>query len=218
MPISEFFPVWSKLSPSQQETLSSAAVMRRAAAGTVIHRGSDDCMGLLLITSGRLRAYILSPEGREISIYRLLEGDICLLSASCIMRSIQFDIHIEAERDTEFYLIPPDVYKACMEESAPLSNFTGEVMASRFSEVMWLIEKVLWQSFDKRLAAFLLEEAELEGTDSLRMTHETIGSHMGNPREVVTRMLRWFQSEGMVALSRGSIELKDKKRLRELAG
>jgi CRP/FNR family transcriptional regulator len=82
---------------------------------------------------------------------------------------------------------------------------------------MWLMEQIMWRSFDKRLAAFLMEEAVLEGTDVLKITHEKIAAHMGTAREVVTRMLRYFQSESMVKLTRGAVELTDKKRLRSLA-
>ena len=142
--------------------------------------------------------------------------DRCLLSASCIMRSIQFDVTIEAEKDTRFWLIPSDVYKELMEASAPVANFTGEVMAARFSEVMWLIEQIIWKSLDKRLAAFLLEEAVLDKTDSLKITHERIANHLGTAREVVTRMLRYFQSEGMVKLARGTITITDEKKLKAL--
>ena len=134
-----------------------------------------------------------------------------------MMRSIQFDVAIEAEKDTELWVIPAETYKQVMDESAPLSNFTNEVMATRFSDVMWLVEQIMWKSFDKRLAAFLLEEASIEGANELKMTHEMIGNHMGNPREVVTRMLRYFQNEGMVKLSRGTIEIMDEDALRKLA-
>ena len=133
-----------------------------------------------------------------------------------MMNSLQFDVFIEAEKDTELWVIPAEVYKKVMEESAPLSNYTNEIMAARFSDVMWLMEQVMWRSFDKRLAEFLLEEAALEGTMTLKLTHETIGNHLGNPREVVTRMLRYFQNEGMVRLSRGSIEITDPAALREI--
>ncbi len=216
MNYSDYFPMWDKLTAQQQKMLTGYAMARSVKKGTVIHNGHLDCMGLLLVGSGQLRAYILSDEGREITIYRLFQRDVCLFSASCMMRSIQFEIVIEAEKDTDMLVIPPDIYKQVMEESAPLANFTNEIMASRFSEVMWLIEQIMWKSFDKRLAAFLLEEAALEGTDCLKMTHETIGNHLGSPREVVTRMLRYFQNEGMVKLSRGTVELTDKKQLREL--
>lgn len=213
MDFSDFFPVWDRLTADQQAQITGNVVLRTAAKGTILHNGSADCTGLLLVRSGQLRAYILSDEGREITIYRLFDRDLCLLSASCIMRSIQFDVTIEAEKDTSFWLIPSDVYKELMEASAPVANFTGEVMAARFSEVMWLIEQIIWKSLDKRLAAFLLEECILDGTDSLRITHEMIGNHLGTAREVVTRMLRYFQSEGMVKLARGTITITDKEKL-----
>ncbi len=216
MNLSDYIPVWNKLTPRQQSLLSAGTAERSVKKGTVIHNGRLDCMGLLLIQSGQLRAYILSPEGREITIYRLFERDLCLFSASCIMRSIQFEIIIEAEKDTDFLLIPPELYKGIMEESAPLANFTSEVMATRFSDVMWLIEQIMWKSFDKRLAAFLLEEAAIEGSNTLKITHEIIGNHLGNPREVVTRMLKYFQNEGMVRLSRGTVELVDKQKLEQI--
>ena len=167
--------------------------------------------------SGQLRAYILSDQGREITIYRLFDRDLCLFSASCILRSIQFEVTIQAEKDTDLWVIPAEVYQGVMEASAPLANYTNELMASRFSEVMWLMEQVMWKSLDRRLAAFLLEEAAIEGTDTLRTTHEAIANHLGSQREVITRMLRYFQSEGMVELSRGRVALLAKDRLRALA-
>jgi CRP/FNR family transcriptional regulator len=218
MELSSYIPVWDQLTAAQQETLNRSTTSHCVRKGTIIHSDSTECTGLLLIQSGQLRAYILSPEGREITIYRLFERDLCLFSASCIIRSIQFDITIEAEKDTEFYLIPADTYKEVMKNSAPLSNFTNEIMATRFSEVMWLMEQVLWERFDKRLATFLLEEASIEGTDTLQITHEAIGNHLGNPREVVTRMLRYFQTEGIVKLSRGTVAITDKEKLKSLAG
>jgi CRP/FNR family transcriptional regulator len=216
MALSEYIQVWNKLTEAQQNRLSASASEKSVKKGTIVHNGELECTGLLLIRSGQLRAYYISPEGREITLYRMFEHDLCLLSAACIVRSIQFDITVEAEKDTQYILIPPYVYKSVMDESAPLANFTNEVMATRFSDVMWLMEQVMWNSFDKRLAGFLLEEAQIEGTDSLKITHETIGNHMGNPREVVTRMLKYFQNEGMVKLSRGTIEIIDKKKLEAL--
>ena len=98
-----------------------------------------------------------------------------------------------------------------------MANFSNQIMASHFSEVMWLIEQIMWKSFDKRLAAFLVEETLLENTDILKITHEKIANHLGTAREVVTRMLRYFQSENLVRLSRGTIEITDKKGLEELS-
>lgn len=217
MNFAEFFPFWDKLTGRQKDVLSSYAIQRKIKKGEPLHNGSENCTGLILVLSGQLRAYSISNNGREITLYRLFDRDICLFSASCMMKSIQFDMIIEAEKDTEVLVIPAEIYKRVMEESAVLANYTNEIMASRFSDVMWLMDQVLWKSFDKRLAGFLLEEANVEGTEVLKITHEVIGNHMGNPREVVTRMLRYFQNEGMVKLSRGTIELTDKKKLKKLA-
>ena len=216
MDFQSYFPVWNKLTPAQQERILGSLMERRVSKGTVIHNGSMDCTGLLLVKSGQLRAYILSDEGREITIYRLFDRDMCLFSASCMMNSIQFEITIEAQKDTTMWVISADIYGRLMKESAVVANFTNEIMATRFSEVMWLMEQIMWKSFDKRLAGFLLEECSLEGTNILKITHETIASHMGTAREVVTRMLRYFQNEGMVKLTRGTVEITDKIRLEQL--
>ena len=216
MTFQEYFPIWDQLRPEQQDKILNSLIFKSVTKGTVLHNGSMDCTGLLLIKSGQLRAYILSDEGREITIYRLFDRDMCLFSASCMLRSIQFEITIEAEKDSELWIIPPDVYQGIMAESAPVANYTNELMASRFSEVMWLMEQVMWKSLDKRLAAFLLDEASIEGTNSLKITHEVIANHLGSHREVITRMLRYFQSEGMVKLSRGMVTILDEDKLQGL--
>ena len=215
MKLEDFFPFWQGLSEEWKARLTEAAVYRKIEKGTVVHSGSADCLGLLLVCSGQLRAYIISEEGRKITIYRLFERDICLFSASCMMRNIQFDITIEAEKDTEAGVIPPKLYRKLTEESAAAANYTNEVMGSRFSEVMWLMEQIMWNRFDRRLASFLLEESALEGSDSLLITHEKIANHLGSAREVVTRMLRYFQREGLVELSRGTICILSREDLAE---
>lgn len=217
MELEAFFPgVWDKLTGAQRRALEAAASPRRLEAGEQLS-GAGECVGLLAVRSGRLRAYMISDTGREITLYRLFERDICLFSASCVMRGLQFDVSIEAEQPSEVLVVSPEVNKRVMEESAPLANYTNELMASRFSEVMWLVEQILWKSFDRRLAAFLLEESALESSDELRITHERIAAHLGTAREVVTRMLRYFQSEGLVSLSRGTVRIADRPRLEALA-
>ena len=215
--LNTWIPGWGQLPPAQQTRLSEAARPRAFSAGELIHNGDADCVGLLLVKSGRLRVFILSEDGREITLYRLLPGEICLFSASCMMPQIAFAVTVTAEAPSEVLVLPPDVYKAVMAESAPLANFTNELIAARFSDVMWLIEQILWKSFDRRLAAFLLAEAKLEHSATLHLTHEAIANHMGTAREVVTRMLRYFQGEGWVKLARGTLQLTDEPSLRALA-
>lgn len=217
MKLSQYLPFYNRLTEAERQQIAEAAVQRTVPKGTLLHSGLSDCLGLLVICSGQLRAFLTSDEGREITVYRLFERDICLFSASCMMRSIQFDITISAEKDTELWIIPPYVYKALMEQSLAVSNYTNELMATRFTEVMWLIEQIMWRSVDKRLADFLLQERVLEGSQTLKITHEKIAGHLGTAREVVTRMLRYFQSEGMVALTRGTITILDVQKLQQLS-
>ena len=216
MSIANFFPVFSKLTPQQQQMLLDYTAIRTVPAGTVVHNGAVECTGFLLVRSGQLRAYTLSEEGREVTVYRLFDHDCCLFSAACIMSSLQFEVIIETEKDSDIFIIPPSVYQKLMNESLPVSQYTNDLMASRFSEVMWLMEQIMWKSFDKRLAAFLVEEVAIEGTNLLKVTHEKIANHMGTAREVVTRMLRYFQNEGLVKLTRGTIEIIDEAGLNAL--
>lgn len=216
MAFSEYFPIYDKLTPQEQELLLRQAAKRTVPPGTILHNGDASCIGLLVIRSGQLRAFLTSDEGREITLYRLFERDICLFSASCMMNSIQFDITIVAEKETEFWIIPPMLFKSLTESSLAVSNYMNQLMATRFTDVMWLIEQVMWKSFDKRLAHFLLEECAIEGTSVLKMTHEKIAAHLGSAREVVTRMLKYFQTEGMVKLTRGAIEILSEAKLEQL--
>ena len=217
MGLENYFPIWDKLTPDHQRQILNVADFKKVKSGTLLHDGGPNCLGLLLVRSGQLRAYLLSEEGREVTICRFFEMDICLFSASCVMPNMQYDIFIEAEKDTELWVIPACLYQNLMDESLAISNYSHNLITNHFSDVMWLMEQIMWKSFDKRLAQFLIEESALEDSASLKITHEKIANHMGTAREVVTRMLRYFQSEGMVKLTRGAVELIDKKKLQQLA-
>lgn len=215
--ISEYLSFWNKITPEQQDMLNHYAQKKDFKSGTIIHRGADDCIGLVVVVSGRLRVYTLSDEGRELTIYRLFERDMCLFSASCMMRNIQFDVMVEAETDAQVLYIPAEIYKKLLAESLVISNYTNELMAAKFTDVMWLMDQVLNKKLDSRLAAFLLNECELADSKELRITHEKLAHHLGSVREVVTRMLKYFQNEDMVRLTRGSITILNESKLEELA-
>ena len=216
MAYQEYLPFWGKLTQEQQERIAGVIIRHQVEKGEHIHDSSADCLGLVAVKSGQLRTYMLSDEGREITISRLFEYDVSLLSASCVMPDMQLNVMIEAEKDSEFWSIPACLFKNLMEESLPVATYASNLLSGNFSELMWLMEQIMWKSFDKRLAEFLLEESQLEGSPELKITHEKIAAHMGTAREVVTRMLRYFQSEDMVKLTRGAIELTDEKKLQAL--
>ena len=212
----EYLPFWNQLSVQQQQLIAEVVEYRKVAKGTHIHDSSSECLGLVMVRSGQLRTYILSEDGREITLSRLFEYDVSLLSASCVMPDLQLNVMIEAEKDSELWSIPACLFKNLADESLAVSNFSRNLISSNFSELMWLMEQIMWKSFDKRLAGFLLEEASIEEDSNLKITHEKIANHLGTAREVVTRMLRYFQNEGMVKLTRGTIEIVDDKKMKNL--
>lgn len=218
MEFKDYFPIWNKLNDDQKERLMRVTELRKVKAGTLLHDGGPTCLGMLLVKSGQLRAYILSDEGREVTVSRFFERDICMFSVSCAMPDMQFDIMIETEKDTEFWVLPTCLYKNLMDESLAIANYSHSLISSHLSELMWLMKQIMWDRFDKRLAKFLIEESSLEGKNELKITHEKIANHMGSAREVVTRMLKYFQDDGMVRLTRGTIEILSEKKLTEIAG
>lgn len=217
LPLSSYLPFWQKIDAAEQAKLTASAQKRTFHKGQTVS-GGNECTGLFVVCSGQLRAFILSETGKEVTLYRLLSRDICLMSASCMLHSLQFDIQIEALEETVAYQIPTDIYKSLMETNAAVANYTNELMASRFSEVLWLVDQVLNHRLDSRLAALLLEEKDLAGSNTLVCTHEQLGNHLGSAREVVTRMLRYLQSEQLVCLTRGKIEILNDEGLKALAG
>lgn len=216
MSFESHFPIWDQLQPQQKRLLLDSLTCQTVKKGTILRGGGTGCPGLVLIRSGQLRALIYSEEGREITIYRLFDGELCLFCAPCVIRSIQFEVTIQAEKDTEFWSIPSEVYQELLTQSTAVENYTNELMASRFSEVMSRMEQFMWKHMDRRVAAFLLQEISIEGTRKLKITHEAIANHLGSHREVITRTLRDFQDAGMVKLSRGMVTILDPEKLESL--
>lgn len=213
----ETLSFWKELTDSQKDALKQMIVRKQFTTGEAMHSGSDNCSGLFLIRTGQVRAYIVSETGKEITLYHLFERDVCIFSASCMMKNISFDIMVEVEKDTQAYLIPTSIFRKLSQESMPVQVFTNNLMASRFSDVMWIMEQALFTSLDKRLASFLMEQLVIEERSTLVITHEKIANHLGTAREVITRMLKYFQNEGIVALNRGTIDILDEKKLNTLA-
>lgn len=205
--LERYLPFFSKLTIAEKNKLVSAAHISMCQKGKALRNKREDCLGFVIVKSGRLRVYMNSDEGREITLYRLLEGDMCLFSASCAMSNIQFDVMLETEMESEVIIISPCVYKEFMDTCLPVAKYTSELLSSRLSEVMWLLDKVLNQRIDSRLASLLLEESDLIESEDIPLTQEQLANHLGTAREVVTRILRGFQSEGIVELKRGIVRI-----------
>lgn len=211
----EMLPFWDKITSEEREYICQHSVAVNYPKGTNVH-DSSECSGVFFIRSGCLRVYIMSDEGKEITLYRLHTGDMCMLSASCVLQTITFDVFIDAEEDSECYIISGPMFAAAAEKNADIKIFSLETAVNRFSDVMWVMQQILFLSMDKRLAIFLSDESARTGSDVITLTHEQIARYMGSAREVVSRMLKYFVNEGIVELSRKGVKILDKKRLREL--
>lgn len=209
-------PFWDRLTELQQKLVLSNARFLKYKNNTTIHHADNNCVGVIFIKSGTLRTYILSEDGREITLYRLSKGDVCILSASCILSNINFDVYVDVDVDAEVIVVGSAAFKQICEENIYAENFSYKISADRFSDVMWAIQQILFMSFDKRLAIFLLDESVHKGKDFILLTHEQIAKYIGSAREVVSRMLKYFANEGFVELSRGKIKIINQEGLKHL--
>lgn len=210
------YTFWEHLDYKEKQQLCENTFSTNYPKGTTVHGGNADCIGVLIVKRGQLRTYMLSEEGRDVTLYRLFPGDICILSASCVLEAITFDVFIDAEEDTDVLLINSAVFHQIAEQNIYVKCFGYELATTRFSDVMWAMQQILFMGADKRLAIFLSDEIAKTGSDRIKMTHEQIARYMGTAREVVSRMLKYFAGEGIVALSRGEIRIVDKEKLHKL--
>lgn len=214
---SDAFPFWDGLSDWDKDTFVKSSFQVKFNRGATVHDGGE-CTGVILIKSGCLRLYLLSDEGKEVTLYRLFPGEMCIFSASCVLDTITFDVFIDAEEDTECVIVGGCAYEGVWQKSDEVKIFTYETALSRFSDIMWVMQQILCMSMDKRLAIFLLDEAAKNGSDTIKLTHEQIAKYMSSAREVVSRMLKYFASEGIITASRSEgIKIVDKKKLRSIA-
>lgn len=213
---STYFPFWNELSESDKQFLCQNSSIEHFEKNQSVHNNMG-CSGIYIVKSGKLRLYMLSEEGREITLYRLSQGDICMLSASCVLQSITFDVYVEAEIKSECYMISGTAFHAVSERVPSVKIYALETAVSRFSDVMWIMQQIVFMSMDKRLSIFLLDETTASGNDTILMTHEQIARHLGTAREVVTRMLKHLASDGVLEVTRKGINIIDKKKLRSIA-
>lgn len=212
------FNFWPHLSTAEKQLLNAHTNRVRYEKGVQVHQGPLDCIGVLLIKSGQLRVYTMSEDGREVTLYRLFPDDVGILSASCALDAVTFDVYIDAAEDTEVLLTDSAAFRKLAKDNIYVRCYGYEMASRRLSDMLWKMQQVLFLSADRRLAIFLLEESEKNNSDEIRMTHEQIARFMGTAREVVSRLVKYFSQEGWVKTSRGCIRLTDRKALKALAG
>ena len=214
----QHFDFWAQLSAAEKELLMEGTQLVHYPKGTHVHQGALDCIGVHLLKKGQLRVYTMSEDGREVTLYRLFADDVGILSAPCVLESLTFDVHVDAEEDTEALLIKSPTFRKLSDGNINVRCYGYQMATSRLSDMLWKMQQVLFFSADRRLAIFLLEESAKNGADEIHLTHEQIARYMGTAREVVSRLVKYFNQEGFIKNSRGCIKIIDREALSDLAG
>ena len=207
---------YEKLNDSQKRTIADNAILKRLKQGYNVHSSAEECTGLIIVRSGELRVYMLSEDGREITLYRLFENDVCVLSASCVIESITFDVFIDAEEDSEIIIVNSGALNEIVSDNIYAECFMLKKATERFSEVMWVMQQILFFKADRRVAIFLIDEMNKTKSAMLNITHDKIARYIGSAREVVSRILKYFEREKIVKIHRGGLEVIDKTALLKL--
>ena len=207
------FPFWEHMTEEDRNFLLDNISELHYPAGAAVQSEERQCLGTLFLLKGVLRVYLLSAQGKEATLYRLRDSDICTLSASCMLSAITFDVQIDAETDCDLLLLPAVPFSRLMKNNIYLENFIYKRTTEHFSDVIAGIERTFFMTLTQRIAAFLLDEAADTGSDELALTQEAIARSIGSAREAVSRTLKVLVKEGCVELFRGGVAVLDRKQL-----
>ena len=211
-------PYWEYLTEDEKKRAAESAYIRHYVTGEQMYGPYVECVGMIHMLRGEARAYLLSDEGREITLFRVDEGDNCVLSASCVLAHIHFESHIEAAKPSDVLIIPVKVFGELVEQNVYVRCYSYEVATRRFSAVVSVMEQKNFERMDKRLASYLLRLYRETGKTVIRITQKQLAQRINSVRETVSRTLKRFAGEGMIEIRRGSILLKDLQKLEQTAG
>jgi len=183
--------------------------------GHQLFREGDVCKGYVLVISGSVRVYKIDEEGHEILLYRVGEGQSCMLTTTCLLGLQDYPAEGVAESDTDLVVLSPKLFEQLLVSSNSFRRYAMAYIGERICDMMMLIEDVAFGRMDQRVARILLSRAEIEG-DMLICTHQELASELGTAREVVSRMLKSFERRGWIELNRGTIELKERSLLGQM--
>ncbi len=209
-------PFYEHLTNQQKEQMESVSYVAQFKKGQIIHDQGSDCLGMIMLLEGELRTFMISEEGREITLYRLEPEDVDILSAACVVNQITFDTQMVAVKDCSLLVIPAIHMSHWKEENIYIRSYVYELATDRFSDVMWMIQQTLFLRVDQRIAIYLLDEVNKNHSLEVKTTQEEIALEINSAREVVARMIKTMVKEGWVKTKRGSFTILDKKALQKI--
>lgn len=213
----EKLPYWKDLTEREKQQAAEAAYIRRYKPGELLFGPDVESVGMIHLLSGASRAYLLSDEGREVTLFRLGEEDNCIISAASVLAQISFESYMVVEQPASILIVPVEVFGEFCEKNTQVRCFAYELATRRFSQVVAAIEQTLFSRLDKRLANYLIQTYRNTGSREIRMTQEELARQVNSVRETVGRMLKRFAGEGMIENRRGTVVLKDLAKLEKTA-
>lgn len=210
-------PYWEFLTEEEKKRVETEAYVRHYEQGEVLYGPTVECVGMIHVLRGETRAYILSDEGREVTLFHVVEADNCILSASCVLAYIRFESFMVAVEPSDILIVPVELFGRLCDENVHVRCFAYELATTRFSMVMTSMQEILFIRLDRRLASCLLRMYRKNGDSSIRITQEQLALEVNSARETVGRLLKRFEDEGMIENHRGSILLTDIRKLEKAA-
>lgn len=204
--------IWDHLNETQRQVLLRGTVEQVLPHGGLLEEDN----GLLLLLKGSIRVYLLSEEGREVTLFHLRSGDVCTLGAAHVSDQLPFAPQMIVEEDCRFLLTRASIMESLTAENLAVRSFVYEQGSRHLVQMVWAMEQILFLHVDRRLACFLLEVSERTGSTELHMTHEQIAQQISSAREVVARMVKRFSAQGLVESRRGILYLTDLDGLRKI--
>ncbi len=197
-------------------TTSAKAMRMQVKRGSVLFRDGDACNGYVLVVNGAIRVQKVDPQGHEIVLYRVEEGQSCMLTTTCLLANQHYPAEGIAETDVDLVLLPLDAFDAALSESPAFRQFVMANIGHRISDLMLLLEDVAFGRKDVRLASFLLKQTTKNG-DVLELTHRQLAVELGTAREVVSRLIKDFERKGLVKLGRNKITILQSGLIRDIS-
>jgi CRP/FNR family transcriptional regulator len=206
------YPILENLSDAARERLRGRAQLLKLPAGTTVFDERQACQGFPFVLSGSIRVVKAAPNGRELPLYRVSPGETCIISSACLLGQAPYNARGVTETATTLLVLPIADFQALLGEPT-FRDFVFQLFSERIADLMQLIEEVAFRKLDQRLAALLLGKGQ-----RLHTTHQHLADELGSVREIVSRLLKGFAEQGLVALSREQVEILDPAGLRRMAG
>jgi CRP/FNR family transcriptional regulator len=213
--ISHHLPLLRQAGPQLVHEFRQAAFHARIPAGRDVFVEGDRTEAIALLISGVVRVYKIGETGREITLYRFGLGESCILTANAILSRQTFPAIATVEKEAEAVMIPAETFRDWVRRHDLWRDFVFDLLSQRLSTLMAVVDEVVFQQMDRRLAGLLLRKAA--AGDPLKVTHQELAADLGSSREVISRLLEDFSRQGWIRSGRGSIELLDREALNSCA-